>query len=177
MTAKIIIAYIFSIIAIISVSIMSQQKNKSKLLICKLVSDLCWAIHYFLLGAIGGVIPNFVGVFRDLAFSQRGKNKFFSGIYMPVFFIAVNLAIGVFTFDQPINILPICASALATISLWISNQKIIKLLLLPVFILFLIYDILIDPISLIGIINQIMGIVSIGIFFIKELKNKKKNKI
>ena len=172
MTPKIVIAYIFSIIAMISVFIMGQQKGKNKLLIFKLVSDACWAIHYFLLGAIGGVIPNFVGVFRDIAFSKREKNKFFSGVYMPVFFIAVNFIIGVFTFSQPINILPICASALATISLWISKPKFVKILLLPVFILFLVYDLLIRPISYVGIINQTVGIISIIIFFIKKAKTK-----
>lgn len=76
-TTKIVIAYVFSIIAMISIFIMSQQANKNKLLICKLISDMCWAIHYFLLGALGGVIPNFVGVFHDLAFAERGKKKFF----------------------------------------------------------------------------------------------------
>ena len=91
---------------------------------------------------------------------------------MPVFFIAVNFTIGIFTFDQPINILPICASALATVSLWVTKHKVTKILLLPVFILFLVDDILIRPISLIGIINQTIGIISIIIYFIKERKNK-----
>ena len=177
MTAKIIIAYAFSIVAMISIFIMSQQNNKNKLLIFKLVSDSCWAAHYFLLGAIGGVIPNFVGVFRDITFSQRRKKKFFSGIYIPIFFIAANIIIGAFTFSQPINILPICASVLATLSLWMAKPKLTKILLLPVFILFLIYDLSIDPISITGIVNQTIGIFSIILSFIisqiKRIKNKR----
>ena len=173
MKIKIIIAYIFSIGAIISLFIMSQQNKKNKLLICKLIADVCWAIHYFFLGAFGGVIPNFLGVFRELSFSQRGKKKFFSKIYVPIFFIAVNFTIGAFTFKQPINIIPICASALVTVALWLAKPKLTKILLLPVCTAFLIYDLLINPMSLIGAINEFVSITSITIALIKNKRNKK----
>ncbi len=164
----IIIAYIFSIGAMIALFVMAQQKSKLKLLLFKLIADACWVVHYFILGALGGVIPNLVGIFREICFSKREKSKFFSKIYIPIFFISINLILGFFTFKEPINIIPIVASMLATIALWQKNPKLTKYLLLPVCLTFFAYDLLINPMSITGAINESSSIVSIVLYLIKE---------
>ena len=66
--------------------------------------------------------------------------------------MAVNLLLGVFTFSKPENILPISASVLVTISLWVRNPTLTKILSVPISPAFLLYNIFI--VSYIGIIRR-----------------------
>ncbi len=86
----------------------------------------------------------------------------------PILFIAINFGLGITTFHSLYNILPITASAFVTVSLWIDNPKITKLITIPVCIAFMIYDFYVK--SYIGIINESLSILSIIISFIKERK-------
>ena len=154
----------------ISLFCIYQQKDRKKLILCKLCADVCWSIHYFCLGAYGGIVPNFVGIFRELTFVQRDRKKWASLPIVPVFFILLNWGIGAFTFRAPINILPIAASTFVTVSLWLRSPKLTKAISIPVSLTFLIYDIFVG--SYIGIVNESIAIVSICISFIKERKNR-----
>ena len=46
--------YLHGAFAMISLFLAYQQKERRKLITCKLCADVCWAAHYFLLGAYGG---------------------------------------------------------------------------------------------------------------------------
>ena len=70
-----IASYIFGAIAMLSLLLAYQQNRRERLIIHKLVADVCWAIHYFLLGAYGGVVPNIVGIFREIVFLKRDTSK------------------------------------------------------------------------------------------------------
>lgn len=67
----IIITQIFGIAAMIFLFMLYQQQNRKHLLVCKLCADFFWSVHYLFLGAYGGMIPNFVGIFRELVFVNR----------------------------------------------------------------------------------------------------------
>lgn len=145
--------------------------NKRKnLIICKLIADVSWATHYFCLGAYGGIVPNFVGIFRELIFVKREDKKWANSPIIPVIFILINFGLGIFTFKEPINVLPIVASALVTISLWLKKPMLIKITTIPVNIMFLIYNLVVG--SYIGAFNETLSMLSIAIYFIKELFKK-----
>ncbi len=173
MSVEIIIAQIFGIGAMLSLFSAYQQKRRGKLIICKLCADVFWVGHYFFLGGYGGMVPNLVGIFREIVFTFRDKYKWASSRLIPIFFILLNWGIGVFTFKSPINVLPIAASTLVTISLWIRDPKLTKLITLPVSLTFLVYDIIIG--SYIGVINESIVIISIIISFIKGERKMKKS--
>ncbi len=143
-----------------------QQKNRKGILVAKLTADVFWVAHYLCLGAFGGAIPNFVGIFRELVFLKRKEKRWAGLVFWPVFFICLNLGIGAFTFRSPINVLPIAASALVTVALWLDRPLITKLLSLPVSVSFLVYDIFIG--SQMGVINEAISILSIIIFLIRR---------
>lgn len=164
-----LLAQLFGIGAMISLFCIYQQKNRKRLILCKLSADVCWSVHYFCLGAYGGIVPNFVGIFRELTFMKRGKKKWASLPIVPVLFILINWGIGFATFQNPINILPIAASTFVTISLWLRSPRLTKLISIPVSLTFLIYDIFVG--SYIGVFNESIAIVSICISFFKERKN------
>ena len=165
-----IVAQIFGIGAMISLFLIYQQSSRKKLIISKLCADICWSIHYLCLGAYGGIVPNAVGIFRELTFMQRGEKKWASRAYIPIIFILINWGIGIFTFLAPINILPIAASTFVTISLWIRKPRLTKIISIPVSLTFLVYDIFVG--SYVGVVNESIAIVSIIINFIRERKQK-----
>ena len=161
-----IIAQIFGLGAMISLFCIYQQNSRKKLIIRKLCADVCWVVHYLCLGGYGGMVPNFVGIFRELVFIQRDKKRWASSVAVPIVFILLNWGIGISTFQQSINILPIAASTFVTVSLWLRKPKLTKIISVPISLTFLIYDIFVG--SWIGVINEIIAIVSIIISFIKE---------
>ena len=140
------------------------------MLLAKLSADICWVIHYLCLGGIAGMIPNGIGIFRELIFINRKEKAWASGILWPALFITINWVLGFCTFSMWYNILPILASSCVTVSLWIDNPKLTKSMSVPISLSFLIYDVFIG--SYIGIINELISIASIAIYFLK-LKGRK----
>jgi len=163
---KFLIAQGFGLCAMIALFCIYQQKSRRNLLICKLLADVFWVVHYFLLGAYGGMVPNFVGIFRELTFIQRDKKRWASVPVIPVLFILANWTIGFASFSSAINILPIAASTFVTISLWLRNPVLTKIISAPVSLTFLIYDLFVG--SWIGVINESLAICSIILSFVRK---------
>jgi len=165
-----IASYVFGAFAILALFWAYQQKNRHRLIISKLSADVLWASHYFCLGAYGGMIPNFVGILRELVFLERDKKRWASSAFVPVFFILVNFGLGLYTFENPINIIPIAASSIVTVSLWLRRPNLTKILSIPVSVAFLIYDYFVR--SYLGMLNESIAIISIILYFIKGRKSK-----
>ena len=157
------IAQLFGLGAMVALFLVYQQKKRAGILYAKLTADVCWVVHYLLLGGYAGMIPNAVGILRELVFIQRKKRRWAGSVLWPVLFILINWGLGFRTFHSWFNLLPIAASSLVTVALWIDRPKLTKLILLPVCTAFLIYDLLIG--SYVGAVNEAVSIVSIIIFF------------
>ena len=163
-----IITQLFGLGAMVSLFLIYQQKSRKKILIAKLFADICWAAHYLSLGGIAGMIPNAVGIVRELIFINRKNKKWASIVLWPILFILISWGLGFRTFHSWYNLLPITASTFVTISLWIDNPKLTKIISLPVSLAFMIYDVYVH--SYVGIANEIIAIISILISFVKERK-------
>ena len=168
-----IIAQIFGLGAMLSLFVVYQQKDRKKLIMAKLSADICWVIHYLCLGGTAGMIPNGVGIFRELIFMNRTSKKWASSIFWPVLFVLINWGLGISTFRSAFNILPIAASTMATVSLWVNNPKLTKIITLPASFSFAIYDFFVG--SYVGIINEAIVITSIILSLVKERKSKMNN--
>lgn len=79
-----------------------------------------------------------------------------------------DFALGLASFRTPINLLPISASALVTISLWLRKPVLTKLVSVPVSAVFLLYDVLVG--SWIGAVNESIAILSIFFSLIQTRK-------
>jgi len=166
-----IAAQVFGLGAMLSLFLIYQQKNRKRMIAAKLSADICWVLHYFFLGGTAGMIPNAVGILRELIFLKRKTAAWAGSILWPGLFILINWGLGLGTFHSAFNILPIAASTFVTISLWIDNPRLTKMISLPVSLSFMIYDIYIG--SVLGVINETVAIVSIILYFVKERKNEK----
>lgn len=160
---------IFGIGATVSLFLIYQQKSRNKLLLCKLSADICWIVHYFYLGAYSGMVPGTVGIFRELIFLNREKYKWCNKIIWPMIFIIFNWILGYKAYKAPIDLLPIIASTFVTVSLWFKNPFFTKAISVPVSIAFIIYNFFVH--SYIGMFNEGLSIISLIIFYIKEIKN------
>lgn len=163
-------AHIFGLGAMISLFLIYQQRDRKNILLCKLSADIFWIFHYFSLGATAGMIPNFIGVFRELVFINRHRKWANRKIWV-VFFIAMNIMLCISTFKNYYDVIPIIASSFVTISLWINNPDLTKKISAPVSLSFLIYDIFVH--SYMGIINESLSVISIIIYFTRKFKEKK----
>lgn len=161
-----IAAQIFGLGAMISLFCIYQQKSRKGMLLAKLSADICWVVHYLCLGGFAGMIPNGIGIFRELIFINRKEKVWASSIFWPGIFIVINWLLGFRTFSMWYNILPILASTVVTVSLWIDNPKLTKCMTVPISLSFLIYDVFIG--SYIGVINELISIASIALYFIRS---------
>ena len=156
--------------AMVSLFLIYQQKSHKKIFLCKLSADIFWVLHYFSLGATAGMVPNFVGIFRELVFVNRRVKKWANTPLWVVLFIVVNFTLGILSYDEWYDIVPIIASAFVTISLWMDNPRLMKLISIPVSIAFFVYDLFV--LSYVGMINESIAIMSIIIYFIKNSRRK-----
>lgn len=164
-----IIAQLFGIGATVSLFLIYQQKTRKGMLAAKLSADIFWVIHYLLLGGYAGAIPNGVGILREVIFIQRKKKRWASCFIFPVIFICINLTLGIFSYKEPYDLLPIIASAAVTLSLWIDRPRMTKIISIPVSLAFMVYDLFV--LSYVGVVNEAIAICSIIIYFAKEKKN------
>ena len=159
-------AWILGIGAMLSLFISHQKKSRNGILAYKLCADVFWASHYICLEAMAGMIPNLVGIFREIIFINRERHKFAGSVAWPCIFILTNLTLGIVSFDAWYDVLPIIASMFVTVSLWINNPKLTKFISIPVSAAFLIYNIFVN--SYVGVFNESLAILSILLFFIRR---------
>lgn len=167
-----VVAQVCGVGAMCSLFYTYQQKDRKHILIGKLFADAFWGFHYLLLGAYAGMIPNFVAISRELTYMQRGKKKWASGIWVPLFFILLNFSLGISTFQVWYNVLPIVGTACVAVALWLKNPRTTKLIILAVASMYLVYNIFVG--SYIGIVNEIIGIFSLILYFVRS-KNMKES--
>ncbi len=163
-----IIGQLFGLFGIAFLFLSYQQNKRERLIFMKLGSDTMWVIHYLCLSAVGGAIPNFVGIFREIVFVNNNK-KWAKSIFWPILFIMINWTLTIYTWKSCITLIPICASMFVTISLWIQNPLLTKIICIPVSICYIIYDLYVG--SWIGIVNETIALISIASFLIRNRHN------
>ena len=132
--------------------------DRRKIIIFKGISDLLWALHFFLLGEMSGAIINSVNTVRNIVFFQKDK-KWCNHRLIPILFCAFTVFGGIFSFDGIKGIFPMLGSCLAVIGFWCSKPDTIRKFNLPATLLWLIYGIMTKSVS--TIICNTLSIISI----------------
>ena len=150
--------------------IIFQQKNKNKMILCKLLSDVIWALHYGFIGAYSGMAVALVNIPREVVYYCQNKNKNNSPISLVVFGI-INVIFAIITWKNVFSLFPTFASISAMFAFWLNNVKATKKISLLVSVLMLTYDIFNS--SYMGILNEIITLISIIVALTVLLRNKK----
>lgn len=167
------LAKIFGFIGIACTVIIYQQKTRNGLLISKLVSDVIWFLHYFLLGAYSGAAVAVIAMARELIFMNRSKPWAKSRWWL-VFFLVLSGACAVLTWKNVSSILPAMGSIISIIGFWIGSPRLSRFLSFPTAACMLSYDIICGSVA--GIFNEILTVVSSIIGIIRhDIKQKKEN--
>ena len=166
------LSYIFGAFGIASTVVIYQQKQRTGLILSKLVSDAIWFFHYFFIAAYAGAAIAAIGFLRELIFMNKEKKWAKSKAWL-VLFIALSVLAGIFTWKGAISVLPCIASVIAVIGFWIGNPWLSRILSFPISALMLTYDIAYTAIM--AIINEIFTVISSVVGIIRYDVKKEKS--
>ncbi len=138
-----------------------QCKSHKKVMICRTLNEMFFAVQYVCLGSYTGAAMNVIGSIRNMSFAQCvEKNKstrMLQIIFSGIFVIGGMLSMG--EKGVAVGIMVICAKIVSTIAYGIKNTTIIRLLTLPTSFCWLFYNISCN--SSAGIICESLTIISI----------------
>lgn len=137
-------------------------------------------VAFALLGAWSGLAASAVDLLRNayLMWDEkkhgvRNKNTPRDVVFLIVVFVALGL-VAIPTYEGPLSLLSIFATAVYTFSIWQKNTKVYKGCGIPVSVLWISYNTYIG--SIFGIILESVLLVVSAIGFVLELKGKKQRK-
>lgn len=170
------IYYIFAqILGIISLVIgvveFFFKKKWSFIYSCFLI-NLVLAVQYLLLYSYTAAYLCFFATVRYLIYLLKDKNKFFSGVWIPIFFVVANIFISIFTYQIWYDILPSISAVTVCIYPWIDNIKVLKIGSLCIVPLWVFYDIFVGAWTAL-LMEIVCFIIELAIFISLEIKEKK----
>ena len=179
------VAQLFGVFAMVALFASYQQKTAKRLTVCKLIADIAWIFHYSFMGyvkpaAYTGIVPNGVGIFRELIFMRRKEKKWANLIVFPIVFVLCGWGFGIWTIVQNWDkaggfcFLPLIASTMVTIGLWTQKTMLCKIVCLCASLCFLVYNIVLF--SPIGIIAEAVSEVSLVVYFVRFAISKARQK-
>ena len=166
-----LIAEIIGGSAVLLSFVMFQQNKRKNLILCKLIMDILWIVHFILLGGFTIVCTTSISFFRELICINKDKPFWGRKVWLYVF-IALYIGALVFTWQDFYSIFPVISSIAATISFWIDSVKKTKTISFFVSISQIIYSI--SRRSYSAITNELVTISSIVISFIRNKISGKK---
>ena len=163
------IGQVVGVIAFIVMFGAYQADTSKKLLFVQTAAIVCFCIHYLLIGAYTAFALNVVGVFRNIVFYHKDK-KFFSFKALPYVFATIMIALGILTWESWYSILFIAGLSVNTVCMSLPTAQGIRKSLLFTCPPVLVYNACVLSIG--GIINESLSIVSSTIGIIRYSKNK-----
>lgn len=165
-----IIAQIFGIIGIIFSVLSMQMKTKKNIMLMLLGLNLASALNFLFLNSISGSLVCFFAVLETIInYIFDSKNKKVP-IYVVIFYIIVNLALGIATYHHIIDIIPIICALLYCATVCTSKEANIRKIMFGNQTLWLIYDLIVKAymFSISNILTLISIIISIYRYDIKK---------
>lgn len=177
-----ITAQIFGIIGMICNIIVFQQKTHKKVLAWQFFAAAVFAINYFMLGAVVGGMLNLVGALRSVVFFFKEKTHA-NSVWWLVFFIcafSLSYPLSFLAFGtEPtlknfiIEILPVLAMIIATVSLRLGSARAVRRLGLISSPMWLTYNCFSGSIG--AVASEILNLISIIVGIIRLDRRKKEN--
>ena len=145
--------------------------SRKTIVVCNIFINSFWGIHYLILGAFTGAFCSFFTALMVVGCYFKGKNKFFSGPWVPLFFNIAFIIIEIFTWVGAPTLIQMAGNFLLVMAMWSDKEIEIKFLFIPVGILWFIYNFI--YFSWIGLICQALA-VSFNVFYVTKYFMKKR---
>ena len=169
-----IVGQVVGVIAFIVMFGAYQADTSKKLLFVQTAAIVCFCIHYLLIGAYTAFALNAVGVVRNIVFYHKDK-KIFSYKAWPYVFSAIMIVLGVLTWQDWYSVLFIAGLSVNTVCMSLPTAQGIRKSLLFTCPPVLVYNICVLSIG--GVINESLSIVSSVIGIVRYSKNKNNEEV
>ena len=159
-----LIGQIFGFSAVALATVIYLQKDRKNILAVKLLTDILWVVHHFLIGNTIAAVTTGIAIAREILLMK--KRRFFLLIVFPLlFFIPL-----FFTYKNITSIIPPVASSISTVGFYNNNVKYIKLFAFSASVLMLIYGAFNN--SAATVVNEMLVLSSIAFSQIKAETEK-----
>ena len=140
MTAPIIVGQFIGFAAMGASICSFQAKNRAGILVFQFLSSLCWLTHFFLIGSMSGAVLNGVSVVRNAVYTFKKDYTGWQKYGVPAIIALGYGAAFIITFESAISIFPLLACLLATVALYMKDERVIRALSLLVSALWIVFD-------------------------------------
>lgn len=137
--------------------------SRRTIMICNMIINTLWAVHYLMLGAYTGAFCSFFTTVMVMASSLKGRNRLFRGCWVPLLFNLGFIVIELLTWAGVPTLIQMVGNIILVIAMWCDREIEIKALFIPVGILWFVYNFI--HFSWIGLICQALA-VSFNVFFV-----------
>ncbi len=163
-----LIAQAIGLVGMIMCLLCFHCTKHKQVLIVKLIADISWMIHYFLLRAFSGCAVNVICCIREVVylFEKNEKRRY---VWL-AFFIGLSWFSAALTWKGMQSILPTIVTTLGAYSFWQKNVKITRIIGILTGILMFTYDIFAK--SYIGMISESFTIASATVALISGKENR-----
>ena len=121
------IAQVFGAAAIVDSFIIFQQTDRRRLLVLKMLQDICWLTHYLLLSAYSAAATSAICFFRGIVFYNNSK-KWASSRWWLFGFITLYAVSAILTWEDVFCLFPGLSSTLSAIAFWVKDTRKTKML-------------------------------------------------
>ncbi len=141
-------------------AIISFQNNKRNLILVFLgLAQMCFIVHFALLGVWTASAMNIVGAIRTFFFVFRGRKKWMDSDIVMYTFIFLFFIAGILSWQNWLSLLPIMAMAIETVGLWQENPRKIRSIVIIPRPLWLTYNVIHG--SYAGVLTELFVVVSL----------------
>lgn len=157
------------------------NKNQRGIMLCQLLTTICFAIQFFMLNAVMGCLLNILGVFRAAVYAQRSRCKWAAHPVWIYIFSGSAFALYVLSFTvfgvEPttrlliLELLPVIGVTVTSVSYRMASGAQVRLLSLFSSPMWLIYNAVNGSAG--GTISEVLSIVSIFVGMYKHDRKKK----
>jgi len=148
-----------------------QARKRATMILIQSIASCLWVAQFVLLGGFTGAAMNLLAIARGVVYLQKRKYRWASERWIPALFGVLFVLTGVLTWEGPISLLPMFSMVLSSVSLFISEERTIRLLSLIASPPWLVYDFLTG--SAAGTVSEVLSFTSIVIALIRFRKKDK----
>lgn len=126
-------AVLINFIGVVAIAIKiteTQNKKRNRIVLFAVLGHTCWTTYFVLNGNFTSAMVNVVGCIQGLVFMQRGKYKWANSIFWLFFFLAIQVALSIFTWNGPFSLFSIFGGLISTVAYFVMNEKVYRYLFL-----------------------------------------------
>ena len=153
------------ILGILTTIMVYQQKTQKRLLIWKMITDVIWILHYWVLGAYSAIAITVVAILRSIVLLNVHQKWAQSKAWLYIF-LGASLALSLIAWQNAYSALMLLSSFLCIIAYWLKKPMLTRLLSIPAASSSLIYNYVFH--SREGVLSNIFSISSAIVGFFRH---------